>query len=88
MAIVLGKANGKSEEDFIITLKHHDCIQQKMKTSPRPVGGVFPKWNDVEVAAVVEEELDDWFEAELERVVSTISTFMLQSLIFLFIYVA
>ena len=66
LAIVLGKADGKSEEDFIITLKHHDCIQQKMKTSPRPVGGAFPKWNDVEVAAVVEEELDDWFEAELE----------------------
>ena len=49
---------------------------------------MFPKWNDVEVAAVVEEELDDWFEAELERVVSTISTFMLQSLISIFIYVA
>ena len=86
LAIILGKADGKSEEDFIITLKHHDCIQQKMKTSPRPEGGEFPRWNDVEVAAVVEEELDDWFEAELERVVSTISAFALQPLIFFFIY--
>ena len=30
--------------------------------------------------------MDDWFEAELERVVSTTSAFALQSLIFFFIY--
>ena len=83
LAIILGKADGGSEEDFIITLKHHDCIQKKMKTSSRPEGGGFPRWNEVEVAAVVEEELDDWFERELERVVRIISLCMFQALMVL-----
>ncbi|KAF9779586.1 hypothetical protein BJ322DRAFT_1024452 [Thelephora terrestris] len=68
LAVVLGKIDGKSQEDFAITLSHHDLIQNNMQRSSRPTGGGFPRWNDVEVSAVVEEELDEWFDTELGRV--------------------
>lgn len=84
LAILLGKVDVKSEDDFTVTLQHHDCIQQRLKRSRKPNTNPkgFPVWNEVEVAAVVEEELDEWFDTEVNRVVSTFPAFTLQSSIY------
>ena len=69
LAIVMDEADPTSFADYKITLSHHDTIMKTLKQSKKPVHGGFPTFNDVEVATVVEEGLELWFDKELKRVV-------------------
>lgn len=73
LAIILGRADGTSSSDYDVTLAHHDAILNHLKNSPKPRPGTFPVYNEMEVAVVVEEGLDEWFDQELKRVVSMTS---------------
>jgi hypothetical protein len=65
LGILMKKVSVKSVEEFERSLHHQDVIAQGLKGSPRPPTRGIPPFNEIEVAAIVEEGIEDFFEREL-----------------------
>lgn len=70
LAILMGKVDIKSVEDFDRSLRHHDVIMDALCESPRPTPGSIPPLNQVEAVVITVEGIDEFFRQELSWTVS------------------
>jgi len=76
LGILMGKISMESREDFNLSLSTHDIIMETLAQLRLPVSRGVPLFNEVEVAAIVHENLETFFERELSRVVCSDDHFL------------
>jgi hypothetical protein len=86
LGILMGRFGVRSQKYFNLSLNSHDYIMDTLKGSPRPSARGVPPLGPMEVAMLVGQQVDSFFEKELARVVRNQFTNLLCHLLIISYY--
>jgi hypothetical protein len=76
LRILMGKATFSSTQDFNNSLEHHDILINALRGAPSPATRGIPPFQEMDVAILVSDGIETYFEQELSWTVCSFIVFM------------